>query len=84
MPLNVNAPVFVPAEPHHEHYVCDAESDYSEDNITEEELAEIEATEEWCAELADLEELESNHLIELALRLAPPAQVREIEERFKF
>lgn len=66
MPLNASAAPFVPADQQGQ-YLYDAESDYSEENITEEELAEIEATEEWCAELADLEELESQHLIELAL-----------------
>lgn len=42
----------------------------SQDNITPEELDELECTEEWVKTMAFMEELECDHLIELALRCA--------------
>eukprot|EP00877_Chromochloris_zofingiensis_P006166 jgi/Chrzof1/1802/Cz10g21190.t1 len=73
--LNPQAPEFVPGSRFYgqECSLSDCFSnlssdDYSEDGLTPEELDEIEAAEEWVATMADMEELEREHLIELALR----------------
>jgi hypothetical protein len=39
-----------------------------QENITPEELEELELAEEWVLRMAEVEESESEHLIELALR----------------
>lgn len=39
-----------------------------QDHITEEELAEIEACEAWIEVMAEMEELEQDHLVAVALR----------------
>mmetsp|Transcript_20941 Transcript_20941/g.66341 ORF Transcript_20941/g.66341 Transcript_20941/m.66341 type:complete len:181 (-) Transcript_20941:85-627(-) len=49
---------------------------YYEDEVTEEflsyeELDELEATENWVLAMAEIEELEQNHVMELALMYAP-------------
>lgn len=41
---------------------------HTQDHITPEELAELEAAEGWVDMLAQLEDLEDEHLIEIALR----------------
>jgi hypothetical protein len=66
--LRPEAPEFVPGS-----YKSDCSdlmdaNDPSEDHITEEELAEIEACEAWCEVMAEMEELEQDHLVAVALR----------------
>lgn len=51
----------------------------SEEFISQEELDELEAVEEWVATMAGIEEAENAFLIELALELAPPQRVAEVE-----
>mmetsp|Transcript_20938 Transcript_20938/g.66334 ORF Transcript_20938/g.66334 Transcript_20938/m.66334 type:complete len:88 (-) Transcript_20938:210-473(-) len=59
---------------------------YYEDEVTEEflsyeELDELEATENWVLAMAEIEELEQNHVMELALMLAEPSEIRRVERR---
>lgn len=53
----------------------------SEDNITPEELEEIEATEAWVEGMAILDMMEREHMIELALRNTPKSRLAEIRAR---
>lgn len=82
MKLNAEAPIFVPQYMHLAAPAqgWDDESIYFEE-LTEGELEELEATDEWVSTLAHLEELERDHLVELALRLASPAQLDAVEKR---
>jgi DNA-directed RNA polymerase specialized sigma24 family protein len=77
--LNASAAEFVPGS-FTESWVSNAD-DGSEDHITPEELAELEAAEGWVDMLAELEDLEEDHLIAVALRYAPQAKVAEIQKR---
>lgn len=79
--LRADAPEFVPGS-----YKSDSSewinlSEPTEDHITEEELAEIEACEAWVETLVEIEELENDHLVAFALSLAPEEKVREIQKR---
>ncbi|KAG1651500.1 hypothetical protein FOA52_009087 [Chlamydomonas sp. UWO 241] len=77
MPLNPEAPIFVPC---HQMLLPDSEPsmegefDY-ECAVTEQELSELEAVEDWVEEMAILSEMEHDHLVALALR------VMEVEAR---
>eukprot|EP00775_Hariotina_reticulata_P012391 gene12391-12526_t len=68
--LNPSAPEFVPGVGS---YVSDSymssvgTEDVLEDNITPEELEELEAAEDWVVRMALIEELEQEHLIQVAL-----------------
>lgn len=67
--LNPDAPEFIPTCCLST--MCGMEfggEDLTEDNITQEELDEIEMAEDWVATQVYIEELEREHLIELALR----------------
>lgn len=78
--LNFNAPAFVPrmrALP-----ASFFDDDVAEDNITPEELEELETTEEWVKTMALLDEMQREHLIEFSLRHAPSFKVAEIQKRF--
>lgn len=50
-----------------------------QERISQEDLDELEAAEEWVATMAGLEEEESLFMIDLALSSAEPARVAEIE-----
>lgn len=52
-----------------------------EEHLTEQELEELEACEEWVALQASMEELEQDHLVAIALRYAPESKVNEIRKR---
>lgn len=92
-PLNPNAPAFFPVPAAIPKEVSGTKrwtssfpssllrEDDLEDNITPEELEEIETAEEWVRTMAFMEELEREHLIELALRHAPYSKVAEIHKR---
>jgi len=67
--LNPDAVPFVPSSSPPAVYAVDfAIDELSEDNITQEELDELEMTEEWVVTMGVIDELEKEHLIELALR----------------
>jgi len=51
----------------------------TQDHISQSELDELEAVEDWCAAMASIEEEEAQYLIDLALDLAPPERVAEVE-----
>jgi DNA-directed RNA polymerase specialized sigma24 family protein len=78
--LNASAAEFVPGS-FTESWVSNGEDGVCEDHITPEELAELEAAEGWVDMLAELEDLEDEHLIAVALRYAPQAKVAEIQKR---
>jgi len=79
--LNPAAAEFVPGS-FAESYVSNwGTEDCSEDHITPQELAEIEAAEEWVQLQSELEEQEESHLIAVALRYAPQSKVAEIQKR---
>eukprot|EP01026_Neomeris_dumetosa_P038334 TRINITY_DN3123_c0_g2_i3.p1 TRINITY_DN3123_c0_g2~~TRINITY_DN3123_c0_g2_i3.p1 ORF type:complete len:135 (-),score=28.45 TRINITY_DN3123_c0_g2_i3:310-714(-) len=60
----------------------DEQEEYvTETNMSQAELDEIEAVENWVDTMAWLEELEREHCIELALRLAPKQKVLQIEDK---
>jgi hypothetical protein len=52
-------------------------------NMTQEDLDEIEACEDWVAQMAMIELAEREHLVELALRHAPQEKLAEIEGRIE-
>ncbi|GLC37762.1 hypothetical protein PLESTB_001474200 [Pleodorina starrii] len=85
--LNVHAPEFVPgswkAATNHFYYGSYYyKSDFAlEEAVTSEELEELEACEEWVRTMADLDEMEREHLIATALSEAPPAKILEVEMR---
>eukprot|EP01023_Acetabularia_acetabulum_P061732 TRINITY_DN74_c1_g2_i1.p3 TRINITY_DN74_c1_g2~~TRINITY_DN74_c1_g2_i1.p3 ORF type:complete len:130 (-),score=26.16 TRINITY_DN74_c1_g2_i1:216-605(-) len=54
---------------------------YTETNMSQAELEELEEVENWVNTMAWLEELEREHCIELALRLAPKQRVMQIEDK---
>lgn len=76
--LNPTAAEFIPGS-FTESYISTDEP--SEDHITPEELAELEAAEGWVEAMADLELEEDEHLIAVALRYAPQSKVAEIQKR---
>jgi uncharacterized protein involved in type VI secretion and phage assembly len=93
-PLNPNAPVFVPparATVKDTPVEATTEADSApakaspaaeeEENVTPQELEELEAAEEWVRTMAFLDELEREHLIELALRNAPSWKLDLIHKR---
>lgn len=92
-PLNPNAPAFVPparatveetpAESTEEDNTPTKASPAvdEEENVTPQELEELEAAEEWVRTMAFLEDLEREHLIELALRNAPSWKLDLIHKR---
>eukprot|EP01025_Chloroclados_australasicus_P057407 TRINITY_DN7151_c0_g1_i1.p2 TRINITY_DN7151_c0_g1~~TRINITY_DN7151_c0_g1_i1.p2 ORF type:complete len:136 (-),score=16.34 TRINITY_DN7151_c0_g1_i1:301-708(-) len=53
----------------------------TETNMSQAELDELEEVENWVDTMAWLEELEREHCIELALRLAPKQRVIQIEDK---
>lgn len=74
--LNPAAPAFVPSSWPSQYW---EDLDSSEDHISQSELDELEAVEDWCAAMASIEEEEAQYLIDLALDLAPPERVAEVE-----
>ncbi|GFR43761.1 hypothetical protein Agub_g4873 [Astrephomene gubernaculifera] len=52
-----------------------------EEAVTSEELEELEACEEWVRTMAELDEMEREHLIATALSEAEPSQILEVEMR---
>jgi len=92
-PLNPNAPAFVPPARAtvEDTPTEDTEADSGptqaspavaeEENVTPQELEELEAADEWVRTMAFLEDLEREHLIELALRNAPSWKLDLIHKR---
>ncbi|KAG2453591.1 hypothetical protein HYH02_001809 [Chlamydomonas schloesseri] len=76
--LNVNAPEFYPA---HMYAATEYYEAGSEEGITEEDLEELEALESWVEQMAQLDEMEREHLIATALSEAEPSQILEAEMR---
>lgn len=76
-PLNPEAPAFVPlaSSPG----ALSSVDDEPEAAISQEELDELEAVEDWVATMAEIEESETAFLIDLALDLAPSNRVAEAE-----
>jgi hypothetical protein len=54
----------------------------SEENISAEDLEELEATEAWVDTMAMIHEMEREHMIEVAMRYAPQSKIRAIQARF--
>ncbi len=52
-------------------------------SISEEELAELEAVDDWIEQLVELELAEQEHLKATALAEAPPEAILVVEERAK-
>jgi len=82
--LNPDAPAFVPAHQLHveqmhyaEQYITD---DYDEQILSEDELLELEACEAWVELMADLDQMETDHMIAFALEHAPAAAAHIEEE----
>jgi len=90
-PLNPNAKAFVPLASADNSANKGRRSAYlpskpffdqqDEENVTPQELDELEAAEEWVNMMAWLEDLEREHLIELALRNAPKWKLELIHKR---
>ncbi|GIL93305.1 hypothetical protein Vretimale_15695 [Volvox reticuliferus] len=87
--LNVNAPEFIPgswksqtSQPYNGnnnfYYYTDPAI---EEAVTSEELEELEAAEDWVRQMAELDEMEREHLIATALSEAEPSQILEVEMR---
>lgn len=67
--LNAAAPEFVPGSyTSTASWASGGQEDATEEQITAEELAELEAAEEWVALQAEFEEFEEEHVIATALR----------------
>lgn len=73
-PLN---PAAAPFFPRQSSFKCEDEP--GEESISQEDLDEIEAAEEWVALQAGIEEAEAQFLIDLAVELAEPTRVAEVE-----
>lgn len=73
-PLNPSAAPFIPSK-----YTAIEEDDAGEESISQEDLDEIEAAEEWVALQAGIEEAEAQFLIDLAVELAEPTRLAEVE-----
>lgn len=85
--LNPEAAAFVPGSPlaSHQHPTSLPDSDVFEDACfynyfepSEAERAELRAVDEWVETMAELEEMEVDHLINVALAHADPVRVYEI------
>ncbi|KAG2499015.1 hypothetical protein HYH03_003201 [Edaphochlamys debaryana] len=79
--LNPSAPEFIPAWA-----TCYDPSAYTgyydeEGPLSEEELLELEAMEDWVNTMAELEAAEQEHIIATALSEAEPSQILEVEMR---
>lgn len=73
MPLNHLATEFVPVSFRHQEPIYSYNSEVSDEDLTEEELEELEMCDQWVQLMADLDQLEQDHLIATALELAPAA-----------
>mmetsp|Transcript_21552 Transcript_21552/g.38513 ORF Transcript_21552/g.38513 Transcript_21552/m.38513 type:complete len:84 (+) Transcript_21552:110-361(+) len=79
--LNINAPSFHPTFK----IAKEAKQEPTfglEENITPEELEELEECERWVEEMAYYEEIEQEHLIAFALQEAPPEVVKALEAKY--
>ncbi|KXZ52856.1 hypothetical protein GPECTOR_8g238 [Gonium pectorale] len=79
--LRATAPEFVPQATSHFYYGSYDPAIHLEEAVTSEELEELEACEEWVRTMADLDEMEREHLIATALSEAEPSQILEVEMR---
>lgn len=81
MPLNHLAIEFVPTmKPLESLYSYNAEM--SDEDLTEADLEELEMCDQWVQLMADLDQLEQDHLIATAIELAPAAAWYVEEEVF--
>lgn len=77
-PLNPAAAPFVPScSPGGLSYTSEVPLD--SEFITQEDLDELEAAEDWVATMANIEEAETEFLIDLALDFAPAKRIAEVE-----
>mmetsp|Transcript_38917 Transcript_38917/g.54054 ORF Transcript_38917/g.54054 Transcript_38917/m.54054 type:complete len:96 (+) Transcript_38917:83-370(+) len=83
--LNPNAPDFVPFTTQLQTIAANVTgSPRTETSLSSEEEDELRSVDQWIQMMADLEELEVNHLINLALKFASPSQIEEIHRRNGF
>ncbi|GBF90070.1 hypothetical protein Rsub_02778 [Raphidocelis subcapitata] len=77
-PLNPAATPFVPSSLGGISYTSEDAME-SEEFISQEDLDELEAAEDWVATMANIEEAETEFLIDLALDFAPATRIAEVE-----
>mmetsp|Transcript_16167 Transcript_16167/g.40260 ORF Transcript_16167/g.40260 Transcript_16167/m.40260 type:complete len:103 (-) Transcript_16167:874-1182(-) len=71
--LNHLATEFVPLALQPQEPIYSYNAEVSDEDLTEEELEELEMCDQWVQLMADLDQLEQDHLIATALELAPAA-----------